>query len=203
LDVLASRCSSPKVECRISCQRTVTGTLAPLVGFVCLSEFQWQQRYRAYWVSEIPLRCYPNRRTEIQQPELNLEVSTPPPPCTVTVQRISSLRLWLPFRVSPIRHRKRPGADPRLYLKSPAPSKVWSPTAFSQQRGATLIRRDPNSSGYVAPSGFRTLSTLCSPRSLPDLFHPGPAHGVNPSRYSISWQCRTPFRTPQPSWDWR
>jgi hypothetical protein len=43
----------------------------------------------------------------------------------------------------------------------------------------------PNGSqpaGYVAPSGFLTLSTLCSPHGLPSLFHPGPAHGVNPSR---------------------
>ena len=32
--------------------------------------------------------------------------------------------------------------------------------------------------GYVAPSGFRTLSALCSPRDLPGLFHPGSAPGV-------------------------
>jgi len=36
--------------------------------------------------------------------------------------------------------------------------------------------------GYVAPLGFRTPSTTCSPRSLPGLFHPGPAPGVFPSR---------------------
>jgi hypothetical protein len=36
--------------------------------------------------------------------------------------------------------------------------------------------------GYVAPLGFRTPSTRCSPRSLPGLFHPGPAPGVFPSR---------------------
>jgi hypothetical protein len=34
----------------------------------------------------------------------------------------------------------------------------------------------------VAPSGFRTLSTLCSPPDLPGLFHPGPASGVHPTR---------------------
>jgi hypothetical protein len=36
-------------------------------------------------------------------------------------------------------------------------------------------------SGYVAPLGFRTPSTLCSPHDLPGLFHPSPAHGVLPS----------------------
>jgi hypothetical protein len=36
--------------------------------------------------------------------------------------------------------------------------------------------------GYVAPLGFRTPSTLCSPHDLSGLFHPDPAHGVLPSR---------------------
>jgi hypothetical protein len=36
--------------------------------------------------------------------------------------------------------------------------------------------------GCVAPPGFLTLPTPCSPRSLPSLFHPGPALGVRPSR---------------------
>jgi hypothetical protein len=39
-----------------------------------------------------------------------------------------------------------------------------------------------HSAGCVAPPGFRTLSTLCSPHDLPSLFHPGPVLGVNPSR---------------------
>jgi len=37
----------------------------------------------------------------------------------------------------------------------------------------------PCSSGYVAPSGFCTLSTPCSHRGLPGLFHPDPAPGVS------------------------
>jgi hypothetical protein len=36
--------------------------------------------------------------------------------------------------------------------------------------------------GYVATSGFRTLSPLCSPCDLPGLFHPGSTLGVHPSR---------------------
>jgi hypothetical protein len=41
-------------------------------------------------------------------------------------------------------------------------------------------------SGYVSSSGFRTLLTLCSPRDLPSLFHPGTTLGVHPSRPSSS-----------------
>jgi hypothetical protein len=41
--------------------------------------------------------------------------------------------------------------------------------------------------GYVAPSGFRTLSTPCSHHRLPGLFHPGSTLGVRPSR-----PCSTP-----------
>jgi hypothetical protein len=59
-----------------------------------------------------------------------------------------------------------------------APSEVLSPTASCQSRGATYTRPGPTPAGYVAPSGFRTLSTPCSPRDLPGLFHPGSAHGV-------------------------
>jgi hypothetical protein len=47
-------------------------------------------------------------------------------------------------------------------------------------RGEPLTSGDSHSTGYVAPSGFRTLSTLCSPHDLPGLFRPGPAHGVSP-----------------------
>ena len=65
--------------------------------------------------------------------------------------------------------------------------------------GEPLLRRVPPQSGIVAPSEFRTLSTLCSPHDLPGLFHPGPAHGVTPSRLcSLRW-CRTPSRAPPPS----
>jgi len=52
--------------------------------------------------------------------------------------------------------------------------------------------------GYVASPGFRTLSTPCSPRDLPGLFHPGSALGV-PLRGLFPTRCRTPFRAPDPS----
>jgi hypothetical protein len=51
--------------------------------------------------------------------------------------------------------------------------------------------------GSVASSGFRTLSTLCSPRDLPGLFHPGSALGVS-LRGLLPTRCRTPSRAPDP-----
>jgi hypothetical protein len=56
--------------------------------------------------------------------------------------------------------------------------------------------------GSVAPPGFRTLSTLCSPHDLPGLFHPGSALGV-PLRGLFPARCRTPSRAPDPSGFWR
>jgi hypothetical protein len=54
----------------------------------------------------------------------------------------SSLRLWLPFRVSPVHHRA-PVRDPEgsRWL---TPSEVSSPSASSQPRGATYLRWVPS-----------------------------------------------------------
>lgn len=44
---------------------------------------------------------------------------------------------------------------------------------------SNLYPGGPNHSGFVSPSEFLTLSTPCSPRDLPDLFHSGPALGIS------------------------
>jgi hypothetical protein len=73
-------------------------------------------------------------------------------------------------------------------LSHPQPSEVCSPSAFFQSQGATLdarassVGKVPPSTNSLSPSGFHNPSALCSPRDLPGLFHPGPAHGVYPSR---------------------
>ena len=99
---------------------------------------------------------------------------------------VSSHRLRFPFRVSPMLHRSWLGPrtlwsasqphDSKLHLL--LPSEVSSPSAFFSR--AEL----PNSSrihpaGSVAPSGFRTLSTLSSPCDLAGLFHPATTLGVS------------------------
>jgi hypothetical protein len=57
------------------------------------------------------------------------------------------------------------------------------------------VRGCTRSADAFASSGFRTLSTLCSPRNLPSLFHPGPVFGVRPSRPSLRIWRRTSLST--------
>lgn len=108
----------------------------------------------------------------------------------------SSLRLWLPSGVSPVRHRD-PDRD-RLRSRWSTPSEVSSPSAFlSHEELHNPTRTHP--SGCVASSGFRTLTTLCSPHGLPGLFHPGSAHGVSPFEALLLAWCCPSFRTSRPS----
>lgn len=53
--------------------------------------------------------------------------------------------------------------------------------------------------GSVASPGFRTLAMLCSLRSLPSLFHPGPALGHPPFEALFLLQRRTLSQVPSPS----
>jgi hypothetical protein len=108
----------------------------------------------------------------------------------VSQPRISSLRLWLPFRVSPVHHRETP-VIPKDRVR-PAPSEVLSPSAsVNHEEPPTPGESQP--AGYVAPPGFLTLSTPCSPHGLPGLFHPGTAHGVPPFEALLLTRCRTPL----------
>jgi len=55
---------------------------------------------------------------------------------------------------------------------------VWSPSVFlSRTELPSSSRIHP--AGSVASSGFRTLSTLCSPCDHAGLFHPASTHGVS------------------------
>jgi hypothetical protein len=108
----------------------------------------------------------------------------------------SSLRLRLPFRVSPVHHR-----DPiraRLGSRRSTPSEVSSPSAFLSHE-EPLNPTGTHPGGCVAPSGFHTLTTPCSPHGLPGLFHPGSAHGVPPFEALLLAWCCTSFQTPSPS----
>jgi hypothetical protein len=78
-----------------------------------------------------------------------------------------------------------------------APSEVSSPSApVSHEEPLTPVGSQP--AGYVAPSGSLTLSTPCSLRDLPGLFHPGYAHGVNPTRPSSSHGAVRPLERRAP-----
>jgi hypothetical protein len=78
-------------------------------------------------------------------------------------------------------------SDPKIPDDLPprlAPSRGFVPYRVFPVWGSAITKLHPRGSASftVAPLGFRTLSTLCSPPDLPGLFHPGPASGVHPSR---------------------
>jgi hypothetical protein len=66
------------------------------------------------------------------------------------------------------------------------------PISFVRARSHPLAAR-------VASSGFRTLSTPCSPRDLSGLFHPDPARGVLPSEALLCAAPYGPLGPPRPS----
>jgi len=87
--------------------------------------------------------------------------------------------------------------DPILESRLNAPSEVSSPSTYLS-REEPLNPGSSQLAGWVAPSGFLTPSTLCSPHGLPGLFHPGSAHGVWPSEaFLLTWR-RTLFRDAAP-----
>jgi len=59
-----------------------------------------------------------------------------------------------------------------------APSEVPFPFSVLPVARSHIPPAGSQPTGYVASPGFRTLSTPCSPRDLPGLFHPGSALGV-------------------------
>jgi hypothetical protein len=98
--------------------------------------------------------------------------------------------------VSPVHH--------RVAVRSPEGSRCSAPSEVSSP-SASVSLEEPHTpggshpAGYVAPSGFLTLSTPCSPHGLPGLFHPGTTHGVLPFEALLLTWCRTPSQTPRPS----
>ena len=152
----------------------------PLIGFVCLPESCQQQRCHACRFSANPLCRYPSFRRSVADSTLG-----PPRRCLPPILPERGYPLSGFGSLSECHPYITASARPCIArFGTLAPSEVFCPSASCQSRGATYTRRAPPLAGYVAPPGFRTLSTLCSPRDLPSLFHPGPALGLRPSRLS-------------------
>jgi hypothetical protein len=79
----------------------------------------------------------------------------------------------------------------------PCSVRGFFPCSVLPVAGSHLAPAGSQPAGSVASPGFRTLSTLCSPRDLPGLFHPGSALGVT-LRGLFPTRCRTPSRAPDP-----
>jgi hypothetical protein len=122
-------------------------TEPPLIGFVRLSEFlangdaitRIGLRESLHAVIQ-PLSSQANARNRTRLRGL----LAPPPRPNFNSQVSSSHRLRLPYRVSPIYHRDLPTGHVNDCLIQTAPSKVCSPSAFYQSRGATYPRQFPN-----------------------------------------------------------
>jgi hypothetical protein len=176
----------------------VAGTRPPLIGFVCPTEFCQRRRCRACWVNANPLCRYPDLCCSATRPRLDSEVSTPSP-TVVQLRRTTDIlsQALAPFQsmtnTSPLH------AVASRQQSASAPSKVSSPSVFSQPQRATYSRLLP-------PNRLRCTLRLSQP--LGALLPSRPA-GPIPSR-SHSWglpygvllllRCRTSFQTPCPSW---
>lgn len=112
----------------------------------------------------------------------------------------SSHRLQLPFRVSPIHTRETRRRNVTATTHKSHTFRGFFPYSVFPAKRSHLPPTTSHVAGYVTPPGFLTLSTFCSPDDLPGLFHPGPTHGVHPSRLFSLVRCRRPFRVSRPSW---
>jgi len=141
----------------------------------------------------------PRYEPKFERDKFDSEVSTPPPILwsqETTIDPLSGLSSLSEFhRYATTKQAVIPPMESRCFV----PSEVCTPSA-------SFNRKEPPNSGvshfagYVASSGFLYLSTLCSLRDLPGLFHPGTAHGVfYPSRPLSSPGAVHPLGCPRPS----
>jgi hypothetical protein len=194
-------CSSSKVF--VSYQLATPGRpVAPtLTGFVCSPGFlNERSTCCAYWVSAKPQPLSLNADPKIDAPRLSLGAAGRPPRVVLAHNPGPLSSLDSTLRVSPIRHHhstlSRRFCGPRSlcfsYAVACGPFRGLVP--FSVFPAARSYRSPPiPTGGPVSSSGFRTLSTLCSPHDLLGLFHPNPAHGVLPSRLCSPRGAVRPF----------
>jgi hypothetical protein len=167
-------------------------TTSPRRVSLLLRVFGERWRCHAYWVSVEPLcrflaieGCTTGPDRSVAHPPIRSgsEASTPPPRPSLTEGCVLS-RALAPFQGVTDACRARTGSVGLLQpfqrdhaFRGLVPYSVFLDTGSDESR-----LRHPVPPATFAPSGFRTLSTLCSPHGLPSLFHPGPALGVHPSR---------------------
>jgi len=127
-----------------------------------------------------------------REDRLGSGVSTPPPlPASPYGQEETLSQALAPLQSFTDAHRMACSLRPipfgrKRKQRNHAFSRGFLPFSVLPVAGSHLIPVSSQPTGYVSPSGFRTLSALCSPHDLPGLFHPGPAHGLCPSRFSSS-----------------
>jgi hypothetical protein len=151
------------------------GALAP-VGLTCslfaVFLVSWRRSTRNRPGSEVSTPSSSSQRLTLReilsQALAPLQSFTNTPPWETHLMVLAIERLTHPFR----------GFFPFSVL--PAARSYLPPVSF-------------HLTGYVAPLGFLTPSTPCSPHDLPGLFHPGPAPGFFPSRLCSPRNAVHPF----------
>lgn len=156
------------------------------------------RRQRAYWVARFPLWCWLTialTREWQASPLRSLRRRTFP-------AAFGPLGNPLPgFRLPTEYHQPIPQGATRKELPDllpPCSFRGFFPFSVFSPRGATYPNGIPTR-WLRCVRRVATLSTPCSPRSLPSLFHPGSALGVYPSRLRSSFgaahplECRIPL----------
>jgi hypothetical protein len=126
----------------------------------------------------------------------DFEASTPQPIPTLESVGTSPLGFGSPTQF----HQLHTARSRRRARRLPRPCSVrgFFPYSVLPVARSHLAPAGTQPTGYVASTGFRTLSTLCSPRDLPGLFHPGSAPGVPLRGLSLHGAVRPlERRTPQ------
>jgi hypothetical protein len=170
----------------------------PLLGFVCLTEFLIERLCcHAYRVSVIPLCRYPSREPKFEWDRLDSGVSTPPPFPRSFDLGISSLRLWLPYRVSPMHHREVPVIPEGFTVTRPFRG-FFPFSVYNHEEPHTPPVPIPPV--LLRPQGFSPSRRLAPLMAFRAYSIPVPLMGfLTPFEALILTRCRTLSRAPRPS----
>lgn len=166
----------------------------PLMEFAHLTEFFVPRCFHAHWVCVGPLRrsLLPTLASLFAASTLRL-LHRGLSPYGLLYGK-SSLRFSLSFRVSPRHH--HPAASICVAHTEFLPR--FGPFQRLQAPKSHLLSDASHSAGYVALSGFLTLSALCSLCCRAGLFHPATLLGFLLRGFDL-FAVGTPFQTPKPS----
>lgn len=164
---------------------SIAGSAHPLLGFCSLSEYL-KRRYLAHW-----LRNPSSPFTRDSEAGLELEVFAPLLVCRSFFRQRTSLRVAIPFRVSP-------GVPAR-----PSKPRV-RPLSWGSLPFGACGSLEPTSPGLTSPGTLRsqvfsTSQRFASPDAFRPCFMPVTPMGFRPSELSPRFQPRTPSRGLMPS----
>jgi hypothetical protein len=168
--------SSSTVECAVGWPRPVSAGMASCRGVAApLRVFGEPRCRRAYRVDAKP-PCRSTHPSAETPGRSDFEATTPRPIPTLESVGRSPLRIGLSFTVSPTSHRRSGSTE---VLSRPCSVRGSFPYSVLPVTRSHLAPAGTQPTGSVASSGFRTLSTPCSPCDLADLFHSASALGVS------------------------